>query len=328
MFTLSDDSICDCFSLNMNCTNTYGQVVGSDLICIIDERAVYVSNPSIHEVARIPDWNHLSLSTAGVGLGGVESMNEYKIVRFYYLKDLSHNYEVGVEIYTLKDGRPHSGFWREVENFPPMRMLRVESSSVVANGAIHWLFMHNVYGEKKIVSMDLENEEFRNICCPQGCIDVYGRDKTNLIELKGFLCWVHYSLNDSVMNLWMLKDHETHFWVKDYAIGLHGIYGSYMALGYVPWDDYTGEILICSSEKDCLLFYNIESKRFRRVKNQTIPMGWGEGWGRRFGDFISTVYHSVNWINALSCSWRLVKNTQTNHLICLLLGHSYKYSEK
>ena len=67
----------------------------------------------------------------------------------------------------------------------------MESSSVVANGAMHGLLMHNVSGEKKIVSIDLENEEFRNICCLEVCIDVYGRDKTNLIELKGFLCWAH-----------------------------------------------------------------------------------------------------------------------------------------
>ena len=45
--------------------------------------------------------------------------------------------EVGVEIYTFRDGRPNSGLWREVENFPSMRMLWVESSSVVANGAMH-----------------------------------------------------------------------------------------------------------------------------------------------------------------------------------------------
>ncbi|GFY80521.1 hypothetical protein Acr_01g0003300 [Actinidia rufa] len=220
------------------------RIFGSDLICVIDGRAVYVSNPSIHEVARLPDWNHSSLSTAGVGLGYLASMNEYKIVQFYYLNDQGFNYEVGVEIYTLKDGRPNLGFWRKVEIFPSMRMLWVEYS-VVANGAIYWLFTEEAYGEEKIVSMDLENEDFTNIRCPEVCIDVDKGDKTSLIELKGFLCFAHFSQKDSVMNLWMLKDQETHFWLQEYTIDLRGIPGSYTGLGYVPWDDHGVDVWGC-----------------------------------------------------------------------------------
>ncbi|XP_057497579.1 putative F-box protein At1g12855 [Actinidia eriantha] len=271
MFTPCDDGICDYFSLNITCEHTFRRIFGSDLICVIDGRAVYVSNPSIHEVARLPDWNHSSLSTAGVGLGYLASMNEYKIVQFYYLNDQGFNYEVGVEIYTLKDGRPNLGFWRKVEIFPSMRMLWVEYS-VVANGGIYWLFTEEVYGEEKIVSMDLENEDFMNIRCPEVCIDVDKGDKTSLIELKGFLCFAHFSQKDSVMNLWMLKDQETHFWLKEYTIDFRGIPGSYTGLGYVPWDDHVGEISIYSSKENRLLFYNIENKRFRRVKNRSIPV--------------------------------------------------------
>ncbi|KAH7834850.1 hypothetical protein Vadar_020286 [Vaccinium darrowii] len=282
MASLSDDGsvILDTFSSHITDRISRRYISGCDLVCVIDGDAVYVSNPSTHEVAKLPDFKYTSLpdfrypsfKTAGVGLGYVEATSEYKIIRFYFLPHRVFIYQVGVEIFTLQEGRPDSGFWRELPNCSPIDLAWIESV-LLLNGSLYWLLVTELYGSHKILSFDLEHEEFANVCCPEGfpCMD--DGDRADLIEVKGVLCLSHYLHKDSVINLWMLiKDHETQLWVKEFVIDLHGMWGSCMVLGYVPLDDHFGGISIWSIEQSSLLFYDIDSKSFTRVSKLTnIP---------------------------------------------------------
>ena len=89
--------------------------------------------------------------------------------------------------------------------------------SVCINGVIHWLPQ---YGNS-IVAFDLKDEKFRLIPRPHDYkAQNFILPLNRLIELGGCLALVadkyeHVEPDDSILQLWILKDYHNHVWVKE-----------------------------------------------------------------------------------------------------------------
>ena len=72
------------------------------------------------------------------------------------------------------------------------------------------------------------------------------------------------------MEMWLLKgngqNNSSSSWVKEYSINLSGLDSNIEIKGLVPSIEEDGEILMNTEQKG-LVYYNPESKVFRRVKN-------------------------------------------------------------
>lgn len=87
------------------------------------------------------------------------------------------------------------------------------------NGFIYWLAFakDNTYSRDQmtILEMNLENEEVNILCCPNGC----NFELSRLAEINGHLCFVHNKTDGGdMLNVWMLKDHESEGWCLEYAL--------------------------------------------------------------------------------------------------------------
>ncbi|KAL2481867.1 F-box/LRR-repeat protein [Abeliophyllum distichum] len=259
----------------------YNFIFGHNLVCYEKFMAIAVCNPTTSEIVHLPLPSQLSIS---YNLGYLRAKNEYKIVHLFKLSELCGGSKtVGFEIITLQDGGPVPGSWRSLANHSlnwDTRDNLIASASV--NRAIYWLIYKKMvegrrsFNERRIISFELENEEFESINAPN---EDYSSDVASeseqLFELKGFLCLAKYSKKSSSMTMFTLKDQQNQTWIKEYVIDLCNLGHRFRVAGYVSInddDDDNGEIIILRTRGRPLV-YNTKKMSFRKVGQPDIWKG-------------------------------------------------------
>ncbi|XP_059635843.1 uncharacterized protein LOC132278028 [Cornus florida] len=265
---LNNGTLCDQFTTIFH-DYVYSWISCFGLICLVSLRHVYVCNPSTHEFLKLPE---ASFWFEDIGLGFIPARNEYKVVNVFLRN------EFWCEMFTITDGGgSNSDSWRMRKT--PCRSMENGTASVCVNGFIYWLATDFDLCEK-VLSLDLEKEEFGLIRHPQYYLDLDYSDfncfRLSLVELKGLLCLVD-DFFSPVMDVWMLKDHRSHTWVKKYIINFSIVDGN-IDICRRPLAEVRGEILIESNQGDrfyynCeesnqgdLYYYNCENGIFRRAE--------------------------------------------------------------
>ncbi|MCD9645623.1 hypothetical protein HAX54_034666, partial [Datura stramonium] len=241
------------------------------LICYNTKNSIWVYNPTTQQNLELPP---VSIPMISFELGYIPYSNEFKIVHFFGKKDEDNR--VGYEIITLKDGSSIPSSWRVLQNHKNSYKGGDHSTSKIAslsvNGSIYWLVYDMQDNEKRIVSLDLENEEFRTISCPQDSsitqksLMIYQAQQ--LVEVKGFLGLAQFSANFSTVNIFVLKEgnKKEQFWVKEFSVHLSHVGHWFKIVGFVPFeeDNTSGDIMFIPNNGR-LLFYKIKKGSFTNV---------------------------------------------------------------
>ncbi|PHT43626.1 hypothetical protein CQW23_17651 [Capsicum baccatum] len=141
------------------------------------------------------------------------------------------------------------------------------------NGFVFWLLYaednSNIYFETgnssdrmDILEMNLENEEIKTICCPNGCSFGY----SHLAEINGHICVIQNNRDGHMLNIWMLKDRDGEGWCLEYSVEFHETAYNFSILGYLPREnESSGDILIKSSKGE-LFCYETDTKEFKELE--------------------------------------------------------------
>ncbi|OIT02421.1 PREDICTED: F-box protein At3g49450-like [Nicotiana attenuata] len=234
----------------------YSFCVSSNLI-IFNHK---VCNPTTREIIDLP--NYSNYQSVSFDVGYIPYTNTYKIVRLFGT-DRGANYncnyaskilEFGFETLTLTDGGPIPSSWRSMTH---REQFSVKVDATCVDGVLYCLVRKGDIKEDRIVSMEIENEEFLTISCPQ-------EDNQKLFEngqltdLNGKLCLAYYSKELSRMCIFLLKDPKNQTWMKEYDIHLPRMGDWVRIVGYS-----NGDILIQGKTP---LLYNIKEKRGRKLR--------------------------------------------------------------
>lgn len=242
------------------------------LLCCTD--CAYVCNPACQDFVPLPRSSSI-FTSFNVGFGYVCNSNEYKVVHLFNLDPFNSDGTMGCEVFTLRDGNGdgviNSGGWKRVQDCT--YKVHTNCSAICVNGFLYWKITEQGTESsiESILSFDLEREEFRVINYPKCYIDSDQR-VLFLTGFRGSLCLVDCSCSTtgkSTMEMWLLKgngQNNSSSWVKEYIINLSGLDANIEIKGLVPSIEEDGEILMNTEQKG-LVYYNPESKVFRRVKN-------------------------------------------------------------
>ncbi|XP_030485662.2 F-box/kelch-repeat protein At3g23880 [Cannabis sativa] len=151
--------------------------------------------------------------------------------------------------------------WREVDG-PSFGLIRwFGYCPVSAIGALHWIpqIDHNDY----IVSLELEEEKFRQITLPKSC-----RTYDRIVEVSGLLGFVtHDEVNQ--IDVWILKGLYGDVWIKQHSITVGCI------LDMVPLFSLRikGEMVFKRDEDGSFYVYNFQLKEMTKVEmlNGRVP---------------------------------------------------------
>lgn len=123
---------------------------------------------------------------------------------------------------------------------------------------------------EKIISFDLEKEDFGTVIPPKDTFDDGGL--WSLAELMGML-WLFGSPEDiSTMDIWVLKDSKNYMWAKEYTIDLAGFNFGVRFISIL--DHKEGKILM-DVDSEILEWYDVDNKCFERVDNlRSVPWSW------------------------------------------------------
>lgn len=169
-YLLIETSKRDCFSIC--CAETFSKcldvkvplshfyaVIGScnGLLCMSDFISIYLWNPSIRKIKRLPigviqDTTYV----VAIGFGFHRSKNDYKVVRVMRFE----RKEFEVEVYSLR-----LNSWRKISVVPPDVSVS-EDKCVFLNGVVYWSTREPFQGSTFILSFDFGSEEFRRIMLP------------------------------------------------------------------------------------------------------------------------------------------------------------------
>ncbi|KAK4713231.1 hypothetical protein R3W88_019138 [Solanum pinnatisectum] len=226
-----------------------------------------VCNPTTKEIIDIPISSHPSISFDATY---IPSNNTYKIVHLYGTKP-GHNYnfnfggspvEFRFETLTLRDGGPIPSSWKALTH-QEWFSSKIESTCV--NGVVHWLLERGPRMERRIISMDIEKEDFlSSIGCPNNPYveEAPIFENVQLADLNGRLCLAYYSEELFRLDLYFVKDRTNQEWVKEHTINLSGMGSWFKIVGYVQLQGNNGDIVIDGKQ---LILYNIEENRFRSL---------------------------------------------------------------
>ncbi|XP_060190332.1 putative F-box protein At4g38870 [Lycium barbarum] len=243
---------------------------GLDLLCFYQEGYVgkiYICNPITKKTLTLPV---LSDFAGQACLGYVSSTNEYKVVVSF--EGTVENYEGFEEflvfnILTLKLEEEETsvvGSWRDLSlSCSSTHYKGTRHQPIHINEFIYWLAIgkDNTYSSDHILEMNLENEEVKTLCVPNG-ISCFGF--THLAEINGRLCYVQNKRDGNMLiNIWMLKDHESEYWCLEYSLEL--LHESAI-IGYLPRNNESGDILIWSFTRG-LFCYETDTKKLRELKS-------------------------------------------------------------
>lgn len=242
------------------------------LICYNTKNSIWCYNPTTQQNLELPP---VSIPMISFELGYIPCSNEFKIVHFFGKKDEDNR--VGYEIITLKDGNFVPNSWRVLQNRTNSYKGGDHNTSKIAslsvNGSIYWLIYDMQDNEKRIVSLDLKNEEFRTISCPQDSsitqksLMIYQAQQ--LVEVKGFFGLAQFSPKFSTVNIFVLKEgnKKEQFWIKKFSVNLCHVGHWFKIVGFVPFeeDNTSGEIMFIPNNGR-LLFYNTKKASFANVE--------------------------------------------------------------
>uniref|UniRef100_M8C6H4 Uncharacterized protein n=1 Tax=Aegilops tauschii TaxID=37682 RepID=M8C6H4_AEGTA len=182
------------------------------LVVLSTDTRVYVFNPAIHDVLRLPDCQEDVWKFPTVGFGLAPRMNKYKVARFFYryLDFSTRTYSVGMEIFTI-GGDDIGSCWRSVAEDPPLPI--GPRSATHFKGSLY-LFVWDELVEPRTqgaLRFNLEDETFSFISHP----NVLSSEVEQLyfVELGGELCLAQGLEGKQV--IWMLLSGE---WVQHYVI--------------------------------------------------------------------------------------------------------------
>ncbi|XP_022842727.1 F-box protein At1g30790-like isoform X3 [Olea europaea var. sylvestris] len=216
--------------------------------------SLYVCNPSIHQVVRVPYPSNARLYN--VGFGHLPKSNEFKIVHLLYHSFVGDG-KIGCEIFSFKHGEGvHSGFWRTLGDYPCSAW--IDGHPLCLNKAIYWGLIATSWNDKSILSFNLENEEFNVISYP-----AFDSEKYIFLEytgIKGCLSLVGCSAGTSALDIWLLKD-EKKIWVLEYSISLSPLNVMFL----IPCDNQ-GEELLIHVEQRGLICFSVKNQTCRRVE--------------------------------------------------------------
>ncbi|XP_059285016.1 F-box protein At3g57590-like [Lycium ferocissimum] len=252
---------------------------GLDLLCFYQTGylgKIWICNPITKKTLALP----MLFGFAGRAcLGYVSSTNEYKIVASYEgkVKYVDGDFYTGFEeslcfnILTLKLEEETSvvGSWRDLLSCT--QYSGTCHQPIHINGFIYWLAFakDNTLSSDhvRILEMNLENEEIKTFCCPNGFSD-FGF--SHLSEINGHLCLVQNKRDGHMLNIWMLKAHESEAWCLEYSIEVHESASNFNIIGYLPRNnESTGDILIRSLKGD-LFCYETDTKSFKELQSLNI----------------------------------------------------------
>ncbi|CAA0837844.1 F-box associated ubiquitination effector family protein [Striga hermonthica] len=216
-------------------------------------RSLYVCNPSMHRVVRVPSGPN-NARFQNLGFGHLPKRNEYKIVNMF------KGDKMKCEIFSFKSGENvQSGSWRTIKDCPSNNAWWMDGYPVCANGIMYWT-LSSLCENKSILCLNLENEEFSSICYP-----VHGNRKYSFLEcvgLMGDLRVVGLSAEEpKTIDIWASNDKEKEVWGIECRVDLFPLCPKFI----IPTcDGESEEILVHISEKD-LICYNVRSGTWRRV---------------------------------------------------------------
>ncbi|XP_022899320.1 putative F-box protein At3g52320 [Olea europaea var. sylvestris] len=217
--------------------------------------SIYVCNPSIRQVVRVPYPSNARLYN--VGFGYLPKLSEYKIVHLLYHSFVGDG-KIGCEIFSFKHGEGvDSGSWRTLGDYPCRAW--IDGHPLCVNKTIYWGLVSTSWNDKSILSFDLDNEEFSIISYPVCNSEKY----SSLVYTKimGCLCLVGCSARASTLDIWLLKDEKKEIWVMEHSISLFP--SSVRFLG--PCENQCEEILIHVEQRG-LIFYNVKDQTYRGIE--------------------------------------------------------------
>ncbi|XP_073156788.1 F-box protein At1g30790-like [Henckelia pumila] len=214
--------------------------------------SLYVCNPSIREIVRVPYRPNSRISN--IGFGYLPISNEYKIVHLYHTSYVG-NGKMGCEIFSFTScENVTTGSWTRIGDCPFSAW--TSEYPVCVNGVIYWS-LSSGWKDRSILSLDLKKQEFASISYP-----IRDSKKYSLLEyigLMGGLCLVGFSEETSRMDIWMLKSRNKN-WAMEYSINLSSLCPKLL----ISTDDHSQEILVHMEQRD-LICYSLKSQNSRRI---------------------------------------------------------------
>ncbi|KAI5660771.1 hypothetical protein M9H77_20094 [Catharanthus roseus] len=214
----------------------YCRIVGScnGLVCLSHDlfgttKHITLWNPSIqkHVTSPLPTINPPLPYMFVLGFG-VDSRQDYKVVRIVYHREKDFDYELPaeVEVYTLS-----LGFWRRITS-AGLRFY-VEDfiwSQAFVNAAVHWIAYQpreKINGGSfcsLIIAFSMDNEKFNEIMLPDALANELARNLT-IKTYKDSLAVIKYErgLVNSSCTVWVMKEYGVvESWTRMYSIDLVG----------------------------------------------------------------------------------------------------------
>ncbi|KAK1396234.1 F-box protein CPR30 [Heracleum sosnowskyi] len=215
----------------------YFRIVGicNGLVCLSDDlfgdtERVIVWNPSIRKSVDLempvrPKYPHMFV----LGFGVCPVMNDYKVVRVVYVKDVndpSFNFTVPpeVQVYSLS-----TGYWRDVNaGAPSCYMVEYTWSQVFVFGSVHWVAFRKLgdSGSRNlIVSFHMGDEVFREVVLPDSLANdiVYDMSVSVFGDSLAALKYSKETGQESCC-VWVMREYGVaESWTKLYTISVPGL---------------------------------------------------------------------------------------------------------
>ncbi|KAM3243313.1 hypothetical protein ACQJBY_055326 [Aegilops geniculata] len=167
----------------------------------------YVCNPSTGEMTALPRHG---LNDKSLGIGYDARSKKHKVVRisYSYHRDLDgteFRFRTVCEVYEINS----KGAWRPPASSFALGMVRLDTTSVFAQGRLYWRRLGRQ--NPKIISFSLSDEALEALLPRPSC---HGIDQLyGLAELGGHLC-LFGTATEPVQqhSIWLLRDHEPGVW--------------------------------------------------------------------------------------------------------------------
>ncbi|KAK8506588.1 hypothetical protein V6N13_103407 [Hibiscus sabdariffa] len=176
---------------------------------------VYVCNPTIKQIARLPDIDAEGFLSLSCGFGFDEISGKHKVIKFLEPVGASVD-DLGIGIISMGDNR-----WRSIRYHPRFRFPNHEPP-VFSGGFFYWITWEvNPGGQpcsSSIASFDIEKETLEAISPPESVAEKNGYN-LYLAELGGELCLV--DVERKRMDIWIFKGNHAESeenWVRGASI--------------------------------------------------------------------------------------------------------------
>ncbi|KAF5178309.1 dTDP-glucose 4,6-dehydratase [Thalictrum thalictroides] len=190
------------------------------LLCYGDirEKYIYVCNPIIGDVVKIPIQHGVIVLLRGLGYAPLSK--KYKLFQLYFGRQPNKKpSRFAAAVFTLGGGDS----WRDVDPTQLLANVRFISKNIYCNGSLYWKTTvppNESNSEAHVISFDLETETFRlRRVLPVGTNHTsprYTRYLTVLGETVAYVICSHRGLQE----VWMLVDELEDIWVEKYRFSV------------------------------------------------------------------------------------------------------------